>query len=72
MPCLSIDRTTLITTSEEDSEIIAPFIKGYFTPLVLNTVGMNNVQWFNCDRVKSGSEVRRKEFMDEVLKYLAR
>ena len=55
IPCLSIPRTTLITTSEEDSEVIAPFITGYFTPLVLNTVGMNGVNWFNCDHVSSGT-----------------
>lgn len=72
MPCLSIARTTLITTSEENTDIIAPFINGYFTPLVLNTVGMDGVRWFNCDRVKSGTDVHRKEFVDEVLKYLAR
>lgn len=71
MPCLSIPRTTLITTSEADSEVIAPFITGYFTPLVLNTVGMNGVSWFNCDHVSSGSDDHRHEFLDDVLKKLA-
>ena len=71
IPCLSIPRTTLITTSEEDSEVIAPFITGYFTPLVLNTVGMNGVNWFNCDHVSSGTDEHRREFIDDVLKKLA-
>ncbi len=68
MPCLTIDRTTIITTSEEDTSIIAPFIEGYLTPLVLNTVGINGVRWFNCDHVKSGTDDRRRTFMAEVLK----
>lgn len=71
MPCLSIDRTTLVTTSEEDTEIIAPFIRGYFTPLVLNTVGMNGVNWFNCDKTSSGSNEHRQQFLASVLKYVA-
>lgn len=72
MPCLSIDRTTLITTSEGSSDIIAPFIEGYFTPLVLNTVGMNGVRWFNCAQVKTGGDAHRKLFVDTVLEYLAK
>ncbi len=72
MPCLTIDRTTLITTSEEDTDILAPFIEGYFTPQVLNTVGMNGVQWFNCSQVSSGSNAHRQLFVDTVLDYLAK
>lgn len=71
LPCLSVDRTTLITTSEMPSDVIEPFIQGYFTPLVLNTVGMNNVEWFNCDKIKSGTDAHRSEFLDTVLKKLA-
>ncbi len=72
MPCLDIEKTTLITTSEEDSEIIGPFMEGYFTPLVLNTVGMNGVKWFNCDHISSGSAAHRNEFLASVLDYLAK
>ncbi len=67
MPCLSIDRTTLITTSEEPSEIIAPFIDGYFTPQVLNTVGMNGVRWFNCSNTTAGGNDHRQEFINTVV-----
>lgn len=72
MPCLSIDKTTIITTSENTSEVFAPFIEGYFSPLTLNTVGYNDVRWFNCDHVKSGSDSHRKEFLDSVLEHLAK
>jgi len=71
IPCLNISNTTLITTSEVDTEVISPFIEGYFTPLVLNSVGMNNVTWFNCDKIKSGSDIHRKEFMNTVVKHIA-
>ncbi|MCX4332314.1 MAG: NAD(P)H-dependent oxidoreductase [Paramuribaculum sp.] len=71
MPCLDIRRTTVITTSEEDSAIIEPFIEGYFKPLVLETVGMNEVTWFNCDHISSGTAEHRSEFLTEVLKSFA-
>lgn len=71
MPCLDIERTTVITTSEESSDIIVRFIDGYFKPLVLETVGMNRMEWYNCDRVTSGSPDHRARFLDEVLKSLA-
>lgn len=72
MPCLSIDKTTLITTSQEVSEVLAPFINGYFIPLVLNTVGMNGVQWFNCSQTSTGSDQHRREFIDTVLDYVTK
>ena len=71
MPCLDIKRTTVITTSEESSDIIAPFIDGYFKPLVLETVGMNSVEWFNCDRTSSGTPEHRSKFLTEVIKSIA-
>ena len=70
MPCLSIDKTTLVTTSQESSDVIAPFMEGYFTPLVLNTFGMNGVRWFNCDSVSTGTEAHRREFLETVLDYV--
>ena len=71
MPCLSIDKTTLITTSESPSDVIAPFIEGYFKPMTLETVGMNNVHWFNCDQVKSGGPQHRAQFLETVLEYIS-
>lgn len=71
LPCLSIDKTTVITTSQQETAVIAPFIEGYFGPLVLNTVGMNNLHWHNCPRTATGSPAHRQEFLAEVLKELA-
>lgn len=67
LPSLSISRATIITTSEEDSAVIAPFINGYFTPLVLNAVGINGVSWFNCDHVGTISKDRRDEFIARIV-----
>lgn len=72
LPCLSISNTTIITTSEEDSAIIAPFIEGYFTPLVLNAVGINGVRWFNCDHVSTIPQARRDEFTAAVLAHIVK
>lgn len=70
LPCLDIKRTTVITTSQQASEIIAPFMEGYFFPQVLSTVGMNNIDWHNCPKAKSGTPAHRAEFLAEVLKSL--
>lgn len=67
MPCLDIERTTVITTSQQDTAIIAPFMEGYFFPQVFNTVGINNVDWHNCPKTLSSTPARRAEFIAEVL-----
>lgn len=72
LPCLSIDRTTIVTTSEESSDIIAPFFDGYLTPQVFNPVGINGVSWFNCDHTTDGSAAHRQEFIDTVTAHIVR
>ncbi|MDE6383233.1 MAG: NAD(P)H-dependent oxidoreductase [Paramuribaculum sp.] len=72
LPCLSIDKTTVVTTSQAPTAMIEPFIQGYFIPNVLNTVGINNVTWLNCDQVKTGTPQHRKEFMADVLEAIAK
>ena len=72
IPCLSISKTVVVTTSEEPTAVLEPFMQGYFTEQVLNTVGMDNVTWLNCDKVKSGSETHRKEFIADVLEAVAK
>lgn len=71
MPCLSINRTTIVTSSEEDSEVLGNFIEGYFAPLTLATVGMNNVKWFNLDHISSRTDAQRDEFIAQVNSYIA-
>lgn len=67
MPCLSVDKTTIITTSEEDSEVFGNYIMGYFTPLTLTTVGINGVTWDNLDHISHRTDAERKQFIDTIL-----
>lgn len=72
MPCLDIEKTTIITTSDSDSELFGNYIMGYFTPMTLTAVGMNSVKWFNFDHISKKSETQRKQFIEEVLSYVTR
>ncbi len=66
LPCLSVSDTMIVTTAEEPSALLAPFVTGYFAPQVLNAVGMDNVSWHHCDRVMSAPAAHRQEFLDTV------
>lgn len=72
LPCLSIDRTTVITTSESDTAVVAPFVQGYLIPLILNPVGINGVEWLNCAHVKLGSDEHRRAFLAQILHHISR
>ncbi|MCM1484048.1 MAG: NAD(P)H-dependent oxidoreductase [Muribaculaceae bacterium] len=71
MPCLDIKKTTVITTSESPTEMFEPFFDGYLPTHVFDTVGMNGMRWFNCDRITSGTDEHRQAFLISVLAYLA-
>lgn len=70
MPCLSVDKTTLITTSQAPSESFESFFGGYFPQTVLNTVGLNGVNWLNCDQTDTSAD-HRTRFLDQVLSAVA-
>lgn len=72
MPCLNIDKTTLVTTSEADSELFGNYIMGYLTPMTLSAVGMNSVRWFNLDHMSKKTDTDRQNFITEVVAYLTR
>ena len=71
MPCLAIDKTILITTSEADSELFGNFMMGYFNPMVLANVGMTNAQWLNFDHSSQKTDKDRNDFLSEILKVVA-
>lgn len=71
VPCLSIDKTTVVTTSEADSEICGNYIMGYLTPLTFANVGMNAVRWFNLDHISEKTDAQRLEFIDRVTEAIA-
>ena len=57
-----IKRTVMVTTSQGDTERFRPFFMEYFRPLVLETVGMKNVEWYNCPQTAHGPQENRDEF----------
>lgn len=72
MPCLSIDDTTLITTSEDGSELFGNYIMGCLAPMTLTPVGMNSAQWFNCDHISRKTDAERNNFITDVVAHIAR
>ncbi len=71
MPCLAINRTMVITTSEADSQPFGNFIMGYFNPMILSTVGMTNTQWYNFDHISQKTDRDRSNFLTEILHAVA-
>lgn len=72
MPCLDINKTLMVTTSQGPTASFESFFAGYLTPMVFNTVGMNGVTWLNCDETSTGTDAHRKQFIDGVLEKVAR
>lgn len=67
-PLLNINKTTVITTSEQETknfkeagDPINDFISN-----TLTSVGINNSTWFNCDKITSGSDGHRKDFLKKI------
>lgn len=63
---IDIRRTVMVTTSQADTERFRPFFMDYFRPLVLEAVGMKNVEWYNCDRTAHGPQENRDEFFKMI------
>lgn len=63
---IRMKRTVMISTSEAPTEIFKPFFMGYFADNVLATVGMNNVEWYNCPATSHGPAENRENFLAMV------
>lgn len=59
---IDIKRTVMVTTSQADTDRFRPFFTGYFKPLVLEAIGMKNLEWYNCDKTAHGPQENRDEF----------
>ncbi|MDU1904931.1 MAG: NAD(P)H-dependent oxidoreductase [Dysgonomonas sp.] len=64
-PLLQVKKTTVITTSEQDTANFpnAGDPINDITNNCLYSVGISNATWFNCDHITSGSDEHRKEFL---------
>lgn len=73
-PLLTITKTTVITTSEQATDSYSANGMGdpikYMTNTILNATGMNNVTWFNCDHITSGTDEHRKGFLKKVADHI--
>ena len=67
LPGLNISRTMLITTSQGPTILYRHFIEDTLIRFVLNSVGINGVKWFNCDRTAHGPHENRAEFLKMVI-----
>ncbi|MBQ3605847.1 MAG: NAD(P)H-dependent oxidoreductase [Muribaculaceae bacterium] len=67
LPALDIRRTMLITTSQGPTALYRHFIEDNLIAFVLNSVGINNVKWYNCERTAHGSRENREEFLKKVI-----
>lgn len=63
---IHIGRTVMLTTSQGPTERFRPFFMDYFRPLVLNTLGMENVEWYNCPQTAHGPAENREAFLRMV------
>lgn len=63
---LNIMRTVMVTTSQADTENFKPFFLDYFKPVVLDAVGMKNLEWYNCDHTAHGTQENRDNFIKTV------
>lgn len=63
---LQVNRTVMITTSQSDTERFRPFFVGYFKPMVLDAVGLQNLEWYNCPQTAHGPAENRTAFLQMI------
>lgn len=70
-PLLKVKKTTLITTSEQETANF-PNAGDPVKDIINNTlygVGISNATWFNCDKITSGTDEHRKAFIKKIEKH---
>ncbi|HDN2510757.1 MULTISPECIES: NAD(P)H-dependent oxidoreductase [Providencia] len=69
LPLLDINKTTIVTTSEEPTDFIVkegdPVHDAIFH--CMTAVGLKNGKWMNCDRVTQGGDEHRLAFIASLL-----
>lgn len=65
-PLLKINKTTIITTSDNVTSAFENSIMNTFVPQMLEGVGINNAKWFNCERVGHETDEYRKAFLERI------
>lgn len=65
-PLLDINKSTVITTSENNTAAFENSIVGTFVPNMLESVGIKNTKWLNCEHVSGGTDECRKNFLKKI------
>ncbi len=72
----NIKATTVITTSQAPTWYIKYLagnpIKGSFIGTTLKGIGLKNVKWLNSDYTSSGTDEKRKSFLNKVSNHFSR
>lgn len=63
---IKIDRTVVFTTSQAPGSSFAYYFNNHLKPVVFDTVGMFNMEWYNCDQTSHGPEQNRLDFLQLV------
>ena len=62
----NIKKASILTTSQSPTENFKNSVEGNFVPSMLNSIGVTNAHWLNCDETSSGTEAHRKAFLAKV------
>ncbi|MFR9166324.1 MAG: NAD(P)H-dependent oxidoreductase [Dysgonomonas sp.] len=63
---LNPSKTTVITTSESPTAAFENSIAKSFIPNMLESVGLRNAEWHNCEYVSHGTKEHRQDFLKKI------
>lgn len=66
LPRLTIEKTTIFTTSEAPGAFFASYFEHYLPEHVFDAVGMRNVAWHNLENITTVSAAEREAFLTLV------
>lgn len=69
-PLLSIGKSYIFTTSQAPTELFKSYMTEYFKPFFMDTVGINNAVWLNCDQASYGPQEHRQNFLGKIKKLI--
>lgn len=64
---INIGRTLIFTTSQSATDRFASFFDDYLNSHVLEAVGMDNLEWYNCAQTAHGPVENRESFLNLVI-----
>lgn len=65
-PLLKIDKSTVITTSANKTEMFRSSIEDNFIGMMLSAIGINNTTWLNCENIVDGGDEYRADFLKKI------